>query len=92
MSTEHDEYNRQMGIDLIREHQRIAGTVSVTEQPKPDQRKQQDEQCGVDAELLKGVVIGTVKPDLLPKNRNVLYFASLDEYLAWCDSEGGMLD
>ena len=81
-----EEYRRTMGIDMIREQQRL-DTLRPAQVQQPDQRKQ-DEQCqGVDGELLKGVVIGATFPHLLPSGTK--YFASLDDFRAWCDTEGG---
>ena len=85
-----DEIRRQLGCDLIREHQRACESKSFVQASKPVQ--QDEKPChGESAELLEGLVIGAVKPELLPKRSNVLYFSSLEEFDAWCDSEGGKL-
>jgi hypothetical protein len=49
MSEQNDAIRRQLGCDLIREHQRTAGTRHQVEAIKPapeqDNRKTADEQC-----------------------------------------------
>jgi hypothetical protein len=97
-----NEYRRKSGMDLAtaaREEQSRHPAKVARKVEKPDQRKAADEQCGVDGELLKGIVLG-VDPAKSQaqatinvfRGNSVLYFTSIDEYLAWCDTEDGSLD
>lgn len=75
MSSRNDEIRRQLGSSLPPpQHGQIEMIFSVRVIPG-DQRKQQDEQCDGDPSMLAVA------------DRASLYFDSLDEVLAWCDSE-----
>jgi hypothetical protein len=51
-----DQYRKLMGMDMIRDRR---DAPRPEPERKPDTRKQADEQCqGVDADLLKGIVLG----------------------------------
>lgn len=76
MSSRNDEIRRQLGSSLpTPQHDQIEMIFSVRVIPSGDQRKQQDEQCDGDPSMLAVA------------DRTNLYFNTLDEVLAWCDSE-----
>lgn len=77
-----EEYRRAVGMDML-EAERRANEYRIAKakaSPKP----------AAVGQCKQGVVIGAANPHLLPPD--ALYFTSLDDFLAWCDSEGGEAD